>query len=137
MEAALDPVKRRYLVTDVVMTRLYTDETGESHFDTWEWPATEAQFAPPAAPVEVTEPVPAERALMLRLPAGWYGEPHPAPRRQLMVVVAGTVETTASDGETRRFTPGGAILLEDTSGRGHSSRAVDREVLIAVTQLPD
>src|SRR6185369_2476123 len=56
MEAALDPVKWRYLVTDVVIARLYTDEAGESHFGTWEWPATEAQFAPPAAPVEVTEP---------------------------------------------------------------------------------
>ena len=119
------------------MARLYTDEAGESHFGTWQWQAAEIEFAPPARPVEVTEPVPAERALMLRMPAGWYGEPHPAPRRQLMVVVAGCVEATASDGETRLFTPGSAILLEDTTGRGHSSRAVDGEVLIAVTQLTD
>jgi hypothetical protein len=44
---------------------------------------------------------------------------------------------TASDGETRLFTPGSAILLEDTTGQGHSSRTVDGEVLIAVTQLGD
>jgi len=124
-------------VANVVVARLYTDEAGESHFGEWEWPAVESEFAPPAPPVEVTEPVPAERALMLRIPAGWYGEPHPAPRRQLMVVVRGSVETTASDGETRLFTPGSAILLEDTTGRGHSSRTVDGEVLIAVTQLGD
>jgi hypothetical protein len=119
------------------MARLYTDEAGESHFGSWRWPATETEFAPPAAPVEVTEPIPADRALMLRLPAGWYGEPHPAPRRQLMVLVAGSLETTASDGETRLFTPGSAILLEDTTGRGHTSRTLDGEVLIAVTQLSD
>lgn len=124
-------------MANMVMARLYTDDAGESHFGTWEWPAVETEFAPPAPPVEVTDPLPAERALMLRIPAGWYGEPHPAPRRQLMVVVAGSVETTASDGETRLFTPGNAILLEDTTGRGHSSRAVDGEVLIAVTQLSD
>ena len=116
----------------VAITRLYTDEAGESHFDTWEWPATQIESAPPA---EVTEAVPAEQAHMLRIPAGWYGEPHPAPRRQLMVVVSGCVEATASDGETRLLTPGSAILLEDTTGQGHSSRAVDGEVLIAVTQL--
>jgi hypothetical protein len=52
-----------------------------------------------------------------------------------MVVVSGCVEATASDGETRLLTPGSAILLEDTTGQGHSSRAVDGEVLIAVTQL--
>ena len=124
-------------MADVAMARLYTDEAGESHFGTWDWPATEIEFAPPAPPVEVTEAVPAARALMLRIPAGWFGKPHPAPRRQLMVVVAGTMETTASDGETRLFTPGSAILLEDTTGRGHTSRTVDGEVLIAVTQLGD
>jgi hypothetical protein len=122
-------------VADVVMARLCTDEAGESHFGTWEWHAAQAEFAPPAPPLEVTEPVPAEQALMLRLPAGWYGKPHPAPRRQLMVMVAGSLETTASDGETRLFTPGSAILFEDTTGRGHTSRAVDGEVLIAVMKI--
>ena len=121
----------------VVIARLYADEAGESHFGTWEWPATETVFAPPAPPVHITEPVPAERALIIRTPAGWHGDPHPAPRRQLMVVIAGTMEATASDGETRLFAPGSAILLEDTTGRGHSSRTVDGEVLIAVTQLGD
>jgi hypothetical protein len=124
-------------VPDVVIARLYTDEAGESHFGTREWNATETDFAPPAPPVEVTEPIAAERALMLRIPAGWYGDPHPAPRRQLMVVVAGSVETIASDGEARLFIPGSAILLEDTTGQGHTSRAVDGEVLIAVVQLSD
>jgi hypothetical protein len=123
--------KRRCPVT-VAIARLYTDAAGESHFGTWEWPATPTESEPPA---EVTEAVPAEHAFMLRIPAGWYGEPHPAPRRQLMVVVSGCVEATASDGETRRFTPGSAILLEDTTGQGHRSRAIDGEVLLAVTQL--
>lgn len=124
-------------MADVAIARLYTDEAGESHFGTWNWQATATPFAPATPAVEVTEPVPAKQALMLRMPAGWYGEPHPAPRRQLMVVIAGAVEATASDGETRLFTPGSAILLEDTTGQGHSSRTVDGEVLIAVTQLGD
>jgi hypothetical protein len=119
----------------VTITRLYADATGESHFGTWEWPAVETEFAPPAPPVFVTAPEAAERTLLLRIPAGWYGQPHPAPRRQLMVVVKGTLESATSDGETRLFPAGSAVLVEDTTGPGHSTRTVDGEVVVAVTQL--
>jgi hypothetical protein len=123
-------------VTEVVsIARLYADEAGESHYDAWDWPAAETDFAPPAPPVLVTAPEAARRALLLRIPSGWYGEPHPAPARQLMVVVRGTIESTTSDGETRRFPAGSVVLVEDTTGFGHSSRAVDGEALLAVTQL--
>jgi hypothetical protein len=57
-------------------------------------------------------------------PAGWFGDWHPAPRRQFMVKLAGETEFVASDGERRRIAPGMVLVLEDTGGKGHQSRVV-------------
>ena len=41
-----------------------------------------------------------------------------------------------SDGEVRRFGPGSVTLVEDTTGKGHTSRVVGSdEVLAVVVQL--
>jgi quercetin dioxygenase-like cupin family protein len=57
-------------------------------------------------------------------PSGWFGDWHPAPRKQYMFCLSGELEVEVSDGEIRRFNPGSVILLEDTSGKGHVSRVV-------------
>jgi len=51
-----------------------------------------------------------------------------------MVLVAGSLEVTASDGEVRLFRPGDAVLVEDTAGQGHATRSVNGEVIVAVVQ---
>jgi len=43
-------------------------------------------------------------------------------RRRLVIGLSGTVDVTAT-GETRTFGPGDVVLVEDTSGVGHSSRS--------------
>ena len=78
--------------------RLYPDASGESHFEDIEVPYTEA-------PRDLD----------------W----HPAPRRQYIINLDAGVELTASDGETRRIGAGEVILVEDTWGKGHLSKAVD------------
>jgi len=55
----------------------------------------------------------------------------------LQSYLSGTVEVTASDGESRRFGPGSLALLEDTRGKGHSTRVLDEDVVMLVTQLAD
>ena len=40
-------------------------------------------------------------------------------------MLEGAVDIEVSGGITRRFGPGDIVLAEDTSGRGHISRAVD------------
>jgi hypothetical protein len=124
-----------YAPASVSIARVYADASGESHFDTWQWPAVQTQLAPPAPPVSVTTPEAAEHTLLLRIPSSWDCQPHPAPRRHLMVVMRGTLESTTSDGETRRFPPGSAVLIADTTGHGHSIRTLDSQVVVAVTQL--
>ncbi|HEY3869172.1 MAG TPA: hypothetical protein VGM10_12510 [Actinocrinis sp.] len=119
------------------VTRLYADAEGVSHFADVELATEPAAFAPPAPPVDVTEPRPASRTLFLRMPAGWFGEPHPVPAEQLMILLAGRAEVRTGDGETRVFGAGDAVLAQDTTGAGHVTRALGEpgeEVVIAVTQ---
>ncbi len=49
---------------------------------------------------------------------------HNTPSRQFVIILKGEVDFTVSDGETRRFGSGAVVLLEDTSGKGHFSKAV-------------
>jgi hypothetical protein len=116
------------------LVRLYADQAGESHFSDEQLETAAADFAPPAPPVAVSAPTQAKRSLFLLLPDDWHGDLHPAPSRQLMVLVNGELEVTASDGEVRRFRPGDAVVVEDTFGKGHATRSVDGESVVAVVQ---
>jgi hypothetical protein len=81
---------------------------------------------------------PAAGVAFVRFPAGWDGGWHPTPRRQLFVFLAGDLEGETGDGNQRRYGPGSAVLLEDTTGTGHRARVVgDGDVLAAVVQLAD
>ena len=50
---------------------------------------------------------------------------HPAPRRQYIINLDAGVQITASDGESRKIGAGEVILVEDTTGKGHLSKALD------------
>jgi hypothetical protein len=116
-------------------TRLFTDESGESHFEELEVGLSPVDFAPPAAPLNIAQFLPTTESLWVGAPAGWAGEnPHPTPQRQIFVLSQGEYEITASDGTVRRFRQGDVLLLEDTWGKGHSTRIVgnDEALLFAV-----
>jgi hypothetical protein len=114
-------------------TRLYCDTAGRSRLEDVEVAFSSADFSPPAPPVDVASAVPASAHLFIRVRSGWFDPAHPAPARQVMVVLSGVVEVEAS-GETRRFAAGDVVLVEDTDGPGRSTRVVD-ECVIAVTRL--
>jgi len=119
--------------------RLFADEGGESHFEDLEITLVPVDFAPPAAPLNIAQFLPSGQCLWVSAPAAWAGEiPHPAPRRQIFCTLQGEYEVTASDGSVRRFTPGGVLLLEDTWGKGHSTRIIgNHETLIFAVVLAD
>jgi len=108
----------------VTYTCIYADSDGESHFKDVEVELQETDFAPPAMPLQVSSYIPAAECCFITLPPGWYGDWHPAPRRQFVIHLSGQIETRASDGETRTFEPGDILFMEDTSGKGHISRMV-------------
>ena len=111
--------------------RLYEDEHGESHFEDLETEMLPTDFAPPAGPLNFAQFVPTAGSFWVGGDAGWAGEvPHPAPRRQILVTLAGAYEVTASDGDVRRFGVGRVLLIEDTEGKGHTTRIVGEEDLL-------
>ena len=107
--------------------RIYTGPEGETHFSDHELPFELVDFAPPAPPISVTGSLAVNGMAVISSPAGWEGDWHPTPRRQLIVVLTGKLETEVSDGEVRVFRPGDVILVEDTSGKGHISRILGNE----------
>ena len=118
--------------------RIYADADGESHFEDVTLPMQAVDFAPPAPPINVSTFAPAATYGFIGSPPGWYGDWHPTPRRQMIFYLAGEVEAEVSDGEVRRFGPGSITLVEDTAGKGHTSRVVGTAaVLLTVVQLPD
>jgi quercetin dioxygenase-like cupin family protein len=83
--------------------------------------------------VDVAEPVSVTSLQFLRLEPGFTSDFHPAPRRQFVFILAGTIELSVSDGAVRSFSPGNILLVEDTGGKGHKTRAVPSGECLYVT----
>jgi hypothetical protein len=108
--------------------RLYADQDGESHFEDLSTPLSPVDFAPPAAPLNIAQFTSAERCIWVGADGDWAGDtPHPVPQRQIFCTAYGEYEITASDGTTRSFPAGSILLLEDTTGRGHSTRITSED----------
>ena len=116
--------------------RVYCDDQGESHYEEMDIPLSSVGMSPPSPPVDLSVFQDASRVAIMRAPAGWKGDWHPAPCRPLMFYMSGEVVGETSDGVQRRMTAGTVVLLEDTSGKGHRSWVVGTEdVLIGVVEL--
>jgi len=117
-------------------TVIYTDSVGESHFKDSDAAFKQVNFAPPAPPVGLTQFLDASKIVFFQIPAGWFGDWHPAPKKQFFCCLKGEAELTASDGEVRCFKAGDVFLLEDTTGKGHTTRVVgEASFEAAVVQL--
>ena len=115
---------------------LYTDKDGDSHFKDVEVEFEIVNFTPPAPPVGLSGFIPATQFVFVKTPSGWYGDWHPAPKRQFFCCLTGEVIVTASDGEIRIFRTGDVFLLEDTTGKGHKSKCTSKEdFTAAIVQL--
>ena len=113
-------------------TCLYADAQGESHFADVEIDLTLMDYAPPAPPLELSATTPAKQFGFLNAPAGWSSDWHPTSARNVFCVLTGEWEVTASDGETRHFSAGSVLLVDDTTGKGHTSRVVSQNDSLAV-----
>ena len=117
-------------------TRLYADADGESHFEDLGIDLALTDYAPPAPPLSLSSFTPATRFGFMNAPAAWSRDWHPTSTRNIFFVLTGEWEVTASDGESRRFGAGSVLLVEDTTGKGHSSRVVSEiDSLAAMVQL--
>jgi hypothetical protein len=124
------------LAEPITIARIYSDADGGSHFAQTTITFTLVDFAPPAPPISVSAIMEAENVSIISSPPGWFGDWHPVPRRQFIIVLSGELEVEVSDGEKRLFGPGAICLVEDTTGEGHVSRVTSKvRCYVAVVPL--
>jgi hypothetical protein len=71
-------------------------------------------------------------------PPGTFLDWHPAPRKQIVIILSGCLEHVFRDGTRYNFSAGDVRVLMDTTGEGHTTRVVgDETVLVAVVPLAD
>ena len=66
-------------------------------------------------------------------PVGRVLDWHPAPRRQFVIILSGQLEIGFEDGSKHVFGPGDARLVEDTTGKGHTTRTFGNEPCVTAT----
>jgi hypothetical protein len=106
---------------------LVSDDDGASHVNEIDVPLETVTYAPPAPPFHLSAPLAASRALLSVMPAGWFGDWHPSPVRQLYLALSGELEVIVSDGARLLVRPGDVVLVEDTEGQGHTTRVLGDE----------
>ena len=100
--------------------RLYADKNGESHFQD-----VEIEYAESTRAGRLSKRMPANGIIFREVQPDYDLDWHPAPRRQYIINLDGGVSIQASDGETRIIGAGEVLLVEDTTGKGHFSKAVE------------
>jgi quercetin dioxygenase-like cupin family protein len=111
----------------VMINRLYTGPDGLTHAE-----EIEAKFAPvgDAAAFKLLANAGAE---LRRAPPGRVLGWHTAPRRQYVITLSGHGELEVADGKKILLGPGSIDLVEDVTGKGHTTRTVGNEDRVTVT----
>ncbi|MFT5350695.1 MAG: quercetin dioxygenase-like cupin family protein, partial [Gammaproteobacteria bacterium] len=117
---------------NVSYTRIVVDEEGKSHFSSGEIPMALGSYAQPEPKLRLSKTYPATSATFFSAPPGYFGDWHTAIRKQFLFHLSGVSEIVVSDGETRQFGPGDILLVEDTTGQGHTARVVGDEDIVIV-----
>jgi hypothetical protein len=102
---------------------LYVDAQGETHFRD-----IEIEWAETTNAGKLSKRLPATGIIFREVQPDYDLDWHPAPRRQYIINLDAGVKITASDGEARIIKAGEVILVEDTSGKGHLSQAVEGKI---------
>ena len=113
---------------------VYADAAGASHFREEHFDFTRGRDK--ESSIHVLEAK--GGATLLRLKAGAVEDWHNAPQAWFLIVLQGASEVTTSDGQVRHFGPGSVVLLDDTTGKGHQTRAVGKiDHIAAVIPIAD
>ena len=123
----------------MIISHIYADEHGESHFADLELPESIMPSAPGLPDMLSTASMGATSLRLIStkpeaMASGW----HPAPARQFSLMLKGSVAVEVSDGEIRQFGSGSVLFFEDTWGKGHLNHAMDTgDILLGFVAVPD
>ncbi len=106
----------------MTITRLYAGKDNESHFEDVEITLEDAGDIG-----ALSDSVNATGIIFRRTGPDYNYEWHNAPQRQYIIMLDGEVDVEIGDGTVRRFSTGDILLAEDTTGRGHFSRAANNK----------
>ncbi|WP_042722227.1 hypothetical protein [Flavobacterium sp. B17] len=103
------------------ITKIFSDEKGESHFEDLEIPLIdqgEIGF--------LSENLEVKKLQFRKVSADYDYDFHHAPQKQYIVLLDGGVEIETSLGEIRQFQNGEILLVEDTTGKGHKTKNLEK-----------
>ena len=98
------------------ITRLYTGDDGQAHFEDIELPEGEGAV--------FTIPVKEGSKLVINQRKERELDYHIIPYRNFLLVLSGKFECGVGDGSKRTLEPGDILLAEDLSGQGHTAKYV-------------
>jgi uncharacterized cupin superfamily protein len=114
-------------------TRIYCTPDTETHFENVTVELSKTNVAPPAQPLYAGGNRQVSSTLFVGADARWGTHElenrlnHPAPAAQFVVVLAGVFSVTTTDGQTRQFSPGDVVRVEDTAPcKGHITVVGDK-----------
>ena len=111
-------------MANLTVPRMYSDPQGQCCFDRVAMPLTVKEYAPPAAPVEVSGLMGVSNCVFMRIPTRWFGEQHASPRKQLIICLAGAVRFVGSNGASHVLSAGECIVGANTEGPGHTTEVI-------------
>ena len=123
-------------MSSIEYLRIFADKEGCSHFETKTIDLEAKNYAPPAPSLNTSIMASADNSVFLELPIGWYGDWHPTPVRQWLVLMSGMCEFEAGDGEKVTRKAGDVVMLDDLTGKGHQTKVLgDESVRIAAVHF--
>jgi quercetin dioxygenase-like cupin family protein len=103
--------------------RLYTGTDGQSHIEAIDLAKT-PEWGKGLATTQIS---------FREDPVGRFIDWHPAPRRQFVIILSGQLEIGLGDGSKQVFGAGDARLVEDTTGKGHTTRVDGNQPCLTAT----
>jgi quercetin dioxygenase-like cupin family protein len=107
----------------IVATRIFTGPDGQSHSEEVELKLTSDT---------ATDMLKATGIQFRRQPPGRFSDWHVGPRRQFIITLSGRGEIEVAGGKKIALVPGRIELIEDTTGKGHTTRVVGSEDRVSI-----
>jgi hypothetical protein len=108
----------------IVATRIYTGTDGQSHSE---------EIGLANAGGTASEMMKATGVQFRRTPPGTFSDWHVGPRRQFIITLSGRAEIEVAGGKKIALEPGHIELIEDTTGKGHTTRVVGKEDRVSIS----
>lgn len=106
----------------IMVTRIYTGPDGQSHAEEIEMTLSDGR----------SEMLKVTGAQFRRTPPGTFSDWHQGPRRQYIITLSGRGEIEVAGGKKIALVPGRIELIEDTTGKGHTTRVVGTEDRVSI-----